>query len=38
LAEFGSWGITCVRVGFASAELQERFARAVVAKLRHPSG
>jgi dimethylsulfone monooxygenase len=37
LAEFGSWGITYVRVGFPSAELQERFARQVLPKLQYPS-
>jgi dimethylsulfone monooxygenase len=34
LAEFGTWGITCVRVGFPTPELQARFARNVLPNLR----
>lgn len=33
LQEFGEWGITCVRVGFPTAELQARFARDVLRAL-----
>jgi alkanesulfonate monooxygenase SsuD/methylene tetrahydromethanopterin reductase-like flavin-dependent oxidoreductase (luciferase family) len=33
LAEFESWGITYVRVGFPTRELQERFARMVLPRV-----